>query len=271
MFEACFGFGFSELRDRLSDYLPKAVARSQRFSPRGLARLPEIDPQPATEGEIARVRGEWERLALEYVHRRLPQAREPYLALARRTLRRGYDAGVRDPRLLATMGLCEADAGNSPKAREYLEQAFALGTSRPRACYELARLRWAEVRKDQPEPKRFSYTELAPVIQALQRALKQAPPLPEVFTLLAEVYARAGFPLQDMEFKELASGARAFPRRAAVTVPIARLMAEHGHRVEASAVLDACAEDFIEPPLQADIARLRTELNATRASANATP
>ena len=97
MFEACFGFDFSELRDRLSDYLPMAVEETKRIPPGTLTDLPRFKVERATPNQIARVRGEWERLAIWHVQRRLPQAREPYIAQARRTLHRAYDAGDRDP------------------------------------------------------------------------------------------------------------------------------------------------------------------------------
>jgi hypothetical protein len=116
MFEACFGFGFSDLRDRLSDYLPQAVRRSVHIEA-GRPSLAPFDVERATPNDIARLRGEWERLAIGHVQRRLPQVREPYIAQARRTLRRAFDTGDRDPRLLATLGLCEIDAGNPAGAR----------------------------------------------------------------------------------------------------------------------------------------------------------
>jgi len=56
--------------------------------------LPDFEVERATSNEIARLRGEWERLAIGHVQRRLPRVREPYIAQARRTLRRAYDAEV---------------------------------------------------------------------------------------------------------------------------------------------------------------------------------
>ena len=147
---------------------------------RPLPPTPRFEVERATPNEIARVRVEWERLAIGHVQRRLPRVREPYIAQARRTLRRAYNAGDRDPRLLATMGLCEIDADNPGEARQYLEPAIAGGVVRPRAYYELARLRFAELRRGAPETKIFSFTELAPVIDPLRRAVTQATQLEEV-------------------------------------------------------------------------------------------
>jgi len=46
--------------------------------------------------------------------------------------------------LLAVMGLCECDAGNDSGARELLASAVQAQVIRPRAYYELTRIRYAE-------------------------------------------------------------------------------------------------------------------------------
>jgi hypothetical protein len=262
LFEASFGFELSELRDRLSDYLPKAVRETKRITPGRLPPLPPVEVARATPNQVARVRGEWERLAIGHVQRRLPQVREPYIVQARRTLRRAYDAGDRDPRLLATLGLCEIDAGNEAGAREFLEPAVAGGVVRPRAYYELARIRFDELRRDAPETKRFSYTELAPVLEPLRRALTQAPPLPEVFVLLAEAWARCEMPLNAAELAELQEGPRLFGRRPAVVHAVALALVRHGKSAEAAALLEAGARHPADEVTRAAMTRLRAELEA---------
>jgi hypothetical protein len=262
MFEASFGFDYAELRDRLSDYLPRAVEESKRINPGSLPPRPEIEVERATPGQIARLRGEWERLAIGHVQRRLPQVREPYIAQARRTLRRAFDAGERDPRLLAIMGLCEIDAGNDAGAAQFLEPAIAAGVVRPRAYYELARLRFAGLQREFPETKRFSFTELAPVFQPLQRAMTQSPPLPEVFGLLGEAWARCELSPNAREFSELEAGARLFARQPEVAVSLSHAFSRHGRNAEALAVLDACDGYPAEDPVRLAITRLRAELGA---------
>ncbi len=265
IFEASFGFGFSELRDRLSDYLPKAVGKTAWIDPGRLPPLPRIEVELATPNQIARLRGEWERLAIGHVRRRLPLAREPYIAQARRTLRRAFDAGDRDPRLLATLGLCEIDADNEGGARQFLEPAVALGVGRPRAGHELARLRFADLRRGVPESKIFSFTELAPIFDPLRRALTQAPPLPEVFILLAEAWARCELAPNTADLAELETGARLFARRPAVGLPLALALARHGKKAEAAAVLDTSGGYPTDEATQAEITRLRAELAAALA------
>jgi len=271
LFEAHFGFGFSELRDRLSDYLPKAMTDTERIRPGRQAPLPPVEVRRATPGEVARVRGEWERLAIGHVQRHFPVAREPYIAQARRTLRRAYDAGDRDPRLLATMGLCEVDAGNDDGALEFLEPAVAARVVRPRAYHELARLRFAELRRRAPQTESFPLAELSPVLAPLRAVVAQAPQLADVYILLAQVWARCETSPNAEESAELQRGARLFPRRQEVGYSIAQALARHGKNAEAIAVLDTCAGAATEGDIEVEIARLRAELLAASARAAAEP
>lgn len=260
IFEACFGFDYAELRDRLSDYLPTAVETTKRIAPGTLPPLPRYELELATSDQIARVRGEWERLAIWHVQNRLPQAREPYIAQARRTMHRAYDAGDRDPRLLAIMGLCEINSGHPEGAREFLEPAIAGGVVRPSAYYEVARLRFAELRRGMPETQRIPVADLVPIIRPLQRTLTQAPPLPEIFTLLAEAWTCCETPPNADELAELKMGARLFARRPMVGLPIAQALAQHGKKAEAAAVLDGCAGYPADEKTLAGISRLRADL-----------
>ncbi len=263
MFATCFGFDFSELRDRLSDYLPVAVDVTKRIDPGSLPSLAPYEVERATPDQIACVRGEWERLAIWHVQNHMPQAREPYIAQARRTLHRVYDAGDRDPRLLAVMGLCEINSGNPGAAREYLEPATAAGVIRPSAYYELARLRFEDLRRGAPDTQRFSRADLTSIIRPLQRALTQPPPMPDVFVLLAQAWARCADSPDATEFAELGTGAQLFARRPMVAYPIALAFTRHGKTAEAAAVLDACAGCPADEKTLADIARLRADLPVT--------
>jgi hypothetical protein len=158
------------------------------------------------------------------------------------------------------MGLCEIDAGNEAGARAFLEPAIAGGVKRPRAHYELARLRFTELRHGAADTRRFSFTELAPIIEPLRRALTQAPPLAEVYELLADAWARCEFSPTAAEFAELESGLRYFSRRPMVVLPVALAFARHGKRAEASAILEASVITTLDEAGQALVDRWRAEL-----------
>jgi hypothetical protein len=256
-FVACFGFDYDELRDRLSDYLPQAVDETKRVPFDRLPPLPPLEVERATPNQIARIRGEWERLAIGHVQRRLPRTlpcpgpSHPAPRLRRRR--------PRSP-LLATMGLCEVDAGNDAGAREFLEPAVARGVVRPRAYFELARLRFAALRRAFPDTQRFNYADLSPVFQPLQRALTQSPPLPEVSGLLAEAWAQCEATPSTAEFAELARGTHYFARRPEVAHPTALALARHGRKAEATAVLETCAAYGADDATRAEIAQWRAAL-----------
>lgn len=262
MFEECFGFGFSELRDRLSDYLPGVMQTAQRIDPgrAPAASRPRIAIRPATPNEIARLRGEWERLAIGYVQGRFPQLRDRYADQARRTLRRAYDQGDRDPRLLATMGLCEIAAGNEAAARGFLQAAIDANVVRPRAYYEMARLHFADLKQAHSLPGLFSRNDLTPVLDLLQRGVLQAPPLPEAYGLLAEVWVRCNQAPTAADWTLLETGARLYARRPVVSFRIALAYARHGRKTEAEALLAAGADYITDDITRRQVDELRTAL-----------
>jgi hypothetical protein len=171
------------------------------------------------------------------------------------------------------MGLCEIDAGNEAGARQFLEPAIAAGVVRPRAYHELARLRFAALRRGVPETKLFSFTELAPVFEPLRRALHQVPPLPEVYLLLGVAWSRCELAPTTEEFAELETGARLFAGRPAVGIALAHALARHGRKAEAAAVLDASAGHVADEDTRAQATQLRAELGAAlaRPPADETP
>lgn len=262
MFTDCFGSDYAELRDQLSDYLVRAVRETPRLEPGKLPPLPRIRARPATPNEIARIRGEWERMAIRYVKDSLPQYTEPYSQQARRTLRRAYDTGDRDPRLLATMGLLELDQGDEVAARPFLESAIAAGVVRPRVYYEIARQRFTALKRDQPPSRLYTYAELAAVFDPLRRAAQQAPALPEVFGLFAEVWVRCNANPEPRDVALLQLGARYFSRRGNVSFPIALALARHGRATEADALLALGFDYLPNDELRARFTKLRADLKS---------
>ncbi|MBL9203121.1 MAG: hypothetical protein JNL39_21610 [Opitutaceae bacterium] len=245
LFAECFGFDLAAAHAKLTAYLAVAVRRTAVF------RIPRDAPKPAplalrnaTDTEIARLKGDWERLEVPYVKRLEPRLAEKYLEQARRTFRRAYDRGDRDPRLLAAMGLCEADAGDDAAASELLEAAAMLGALRPRANHELARLRLAAARAQPGRPGALIDTEqVAEILKPLFAARAAEPPLPEVYELIADVWAVSATKATRGHLAVLDEGVRLFPRRAALVLRAAEVNLRHGYPAEA-AVLAELAEKF---------------------------
>ncbi len=100
VFRECFGLTFDEATRRLATYAVDAKTTRWRFAKDEIGS-PPLQLRDATPGEIARIKGEWERLEVRYVRKELPELATTYLAQARRTLHRAFDRGDQDPRLLA--------------------------------------------------------------------------------------------------------------------------------------------------------------------------
>jgi hypothetical protein len=261
LFAECFGFDYAAAQARLTAYLPGAVRRELVFRPARPAKFPPLALQNATDGQIARLKGDWERLEVPYVKNISEPLAPKYLEQARRTLRRAYDRGDRDPRLLAALGLCEVDAGNAPAAREYLEAAQQLGPIRPRASYELARLRFAEAVANPAEPgARLDVTQTADVLRPLFEARRQEPPLAQVYTLIAETWERSAAVPTRRHLAVLDEGVRFFPRETELIARAAELYLRHGFPEQAGLYIELGARASDSEERRAQFERLRLQL-----------
>ncbi|MSU50578.1 MAG: hypothetical protein EXS37_16075 [Opitutus sp.] len=248
LFQACFGLGYAAAQAQLVAYLPNAVRRTVFFKPAHPAKLPPILLRNANDGQISRIKGDWERMEVPYVKAISADLAPKYLEQARKTLRRAYDRDERDPRLLAVMGLCESDAGNDQGAREFFEAAVKIGPIRPRANYELARLRYAEFRANSAgSGSRISLAQQVDVLTPLFAARADQPPLPEVYELIAEVWAHGASPPTRGHLAVLDEGVRLFPRRTALALRAAELNLQYGFRAEAAALAEIAARTAGDP------------------------
>lgn len=235
MFQLCFGIDFAAADAQLAAYLPKAVRKTVTLRPAKPLKPPAVALRNASEAELARIKGDWERLEVGLVRKQMPELADKYLEQARRTLRHAYDRDVRDPQLLAVLGLCECDAGDDQAARDFLEAAARLGPLRPRAGYELARLRFAEAGlHPEREGGRLSVTQMAAIFTPLFAARDQVPAIPEIYDLIAQVWARASVRPTRGHLDVLEDGVRLFPRRSALVYQAAVLYADYGFAEEAA-------------------------------------
>jgi hypothetical protein len=261
VFRECLELDFATAETQMVAYLPTAVRRSVQYRPERLEKLPTFVLREASDGQIARLKGDWERLEIPYVRTLSAELAPKYIEQARRTLKRGYDRGERDPRLLASLGLCEADAGNEAGAREYLEAAAVIGPIRPRGNYELARLRLAEFRAAPAgEGGRLSVHQAAEVLKPLFAARAAAPPLPEVYELIGDVWAGVATTPTRGHLGVLHEGVRLFPRRPALVLRAAELFLTHGYREEAAALTEIAARVATDAPERERVAVLQRGL-----------
>jgi hypothetical protein len=220
---------------QLAAYLPTAVRKTLRLKPAQPIKPPVLALRDASDTELARIKGDWERLEVGFVKKSTPELADKYLEQARRTLRRPYDRDAREPRLLAALGLCECDAGDDFAAREFLESAARLGPLRPRAAYELARLRFAQASVNpEGEGGRLSIDQTARIFTPLFAVREQAPPLPEIYELIAQVWTHSAYRPTRNHLAVLDEGVRLFPRRSELVYQTAALYANNGLAAESA-------------------------------------
>ena len=238
VFETCFGLTPAAADPQFAAHLVNVVTKTTTFRIRHVPE-PDLRLRDATEAEIARIKGDLERMEVTYVKDTFPAAAARYLEQARRTLVRAYERDVREAGFLAVLGLCEVDAGNDAEARTYLEKAIRLGPIRPRAACELARLRLAELRG----PLTLADTKLDPaqavsVLEPLFAARAAEPPQAEVYELIAEVWRASKTPPTRGHLAVLDEGVRYFPRRTRLVRLTAELYERHGFAREAATMAE---------------------------------
>lgn len=232
LFHECFGFDYAAAQRQLAAFLPEAMRERLELRPAQRPRAPDFALRTATDDEIARLKGDWERLEIGYVKAQFPVLTAKYAGQARRTLLRAYDRGSREPRLLAVLGLCEVDAGNDAAARPFLEEAATRSPMlRPRAGFELARLRfaaWRASRGGAATERALAAEQAGEILAPLLATRAQQPPLPEVYELIAEVLASCADAPTRAQLAILEEGVRMFPRRSELVYRTAELNVRHG-------------------------------------------
>jgi hypothetical protein len=265
LFREQFGLGFADARDRLSDYLPAAVSRSVTLAAPKSSPLPRLKFRAATDLEVARIRGDWERMEINYVRKRYPAMTEKYVEQARHTLRRAYDRGERDPRLLAILGLTEVDAGNPDGAREFLEAAVRGKVVRPRAYFELAFLRYKALLPDgADDDAKLTDDQARDVLGPLLVARLDHPPLPESYTLMVDVWIRSAAPLTRENLAILNEGVRLFPHVSALVMRAIYLNVTAGQVAPALALAETGLRHARDPAMRERFERVRAELSAAK-------
>ena len=262
--QECLGLDYAGLAEQLAAFLPQAVRKDVTLRPAVPIKLPPLTLRDATSVEIARIKGDWERLEINYVRTRYPELAPKYVEQARRTLLRAYDRDARDPRLLAVLGLCEVDAGNPAAALEYLEAGTLLGTMRPRALFELARLRLAALRPAAGPAEKLALDQLVQVLTPLFAAREQAPPLPEVYELIAEAWLNSAVAPTRAHLAVLDEGVGLFPRRDVLVLRAATLNLQGGFSTEAAYFIELGQKVASDDAVRARFTELQATLDSAK-------
>ena len=239
LFNECFGATYSHIRAQLEHYLfTKAGMRAVRVpSPANEAPRPEA--RPASVAEVARIKGDWERLLTGYVRDRHPEYADRYAEQARRTLQRAHDRGAADPGVIATQALLECDSGHDETALPLLESVVRAGATRPRLRFELARIRYLAAKaRPAGDDHRLSGAQAADIIEPLFAVRELAPPMPEVYRLIATTWRASATAPSHEDLAILDEGVGLFPGDIALVYQAAALCADHGFVAEATRLTD---------------------------------
>jgi len=222
VFEACFGLGYADALEALSDYLPEAVREPvEQPLPRPVAAQ-SMEFASAAPEDVHRLKGEWFRRTLQLVRRDYPQALPLYVDQARKLLQGSYDRGERDPRLIASLALLRIDLGDVAGGTALLAGNPDAARSRPLTLLKVAQQRLvAALTHPAGSTGALSEEQREGVLEPLAKADRQDPPIEGGYLLGALLAAHAGAAPTPAERARLNEGARLFPRDAALVVKAA--------------------------------------------------
>lgn len=258
LFRECFGFGYSDARDRLCDFLPRAIRQPAVGKP-VVWQPPKIpDARLATEEEIVAYKGDWERQVVLYVRRTSPTFETRYADQARKTLGAAALAKKAEPRAKNALALLEFEAGNDAVARKLFEELIADGQARPRVFLELGRLR---LRHAQEYPNgaegRISREQVSQILEPLEALRGRQPAMSETYLVYAAaLFEGEGIP-EEAQFQVLEEGLRLFPKSGPLAILSACLRFRQGNTVAAQATVERGLKWCSEPKRRETLEKLR--------------
>jgi hypothetical protein len=259
-FSEIFNLSEAEAVEAMSDYLPTAVRQAVQIKPLTRFKTTRIKSRLATADEIAELKGDWQRLELQFVQDRLPQFVSKYSDQARQTLLEAYEAGSRTPGLLAVIGLYECDLGDYATARSFLESAAAAQVVRPRVYVELAKLRLAEALPPPGLPGKLTEGDAGKILALLNQGRAQSPPQLETYLLICQCLTNRDQPLAPAEITALEEGLALFPHQMDLRYNIAAAEAHGGSAEAARTIVDGALKENLNSDDRSAFAELRASL-----------
>lgn len=268
MFVRAFGMNFARADAELRRYLRRAAAQDDFIEvPRlghDVEEFKDFRLRSATEGEIARLKGNFERMEMNALRATHPDLAAKYEQAVRRTIRRGLRLAANDARVHELAGLVEYETGHAAAARPHLEYAFAHGGAGTRALLALARVRLADLSAGRTADDRLPAEVLERVLTPLFAAKDRRPALAEVYRCIGDVWERsANAPLRG-HLAVLAEGVALFPDDAELRLQAARLHGVYGFEREAAALIDEGVRRAATAETRAKFAHWRTFISSTQ-------
>ncbi len=251
-FKECFGLGYQAMALELRSYTEFTDYKTTVFQARKgeniLAPKPQIQPRPATDGEIGRIKGETLRLG-----GREDAARNEFVI--------AYLRGDRDPQLLGSLGLMARLRRDEPRAQTYLEAVAAAPVTipRPRAYLEIARLRLARYEAAHPG-RPLDGAALTQVLTPLLAGQKLPQQLVEIYLEIGKAWANTRVAARRDDLAVMEQGMGYFPQNGRLILVTAALFLQHGFTAEASSLIMGTLEATRDPEMKAQLEKLQRHL-----------
>ncbi len=241
LFRSWFKCSYADAEREMLDYLRVAIAAPEIIQVpnvnRPLPELHELKLRMATEEQVARLKGNFERMEANRLRSDFPELAEKYAFAARRTLQRGLKATPASAVLRGLLGQLEFDLGNADAARPLLEYAFAQEALGARALLSLAKLRLDESRRGLAVEAKLPAGALERVLTPLFAARARKPPVLEVYQMIAEVWAQSAVAPTRGRLAVLLEGAQFFRGETGYMIAAIELHRRNGYEAEADALI----------------------------------
>lgn len=264
MFKECFNMTYKQMLMQIRGYCDftsyeAKELRSTKGGPDLIDTPPPLALREATQSEVGRIKGE----ALVLAGHR---------GAARAELIAPYTRGERDPNLLAALGMYEKASGENERARKFLEAAVAGKTTRPDACLEVARMRYADaLAKPEGPDKMFSAAQVKAITEPLLLGRKQPPHNYAIYDLLADTWARSAVKPKREDAIPVIEGALLFPTRLKLVYQCVFFAAEIGDNKSAHALADHGIKYAPDATVKKRFEDVKATLPPAPAEAAATP
>jgi hypothetical protein len=228
IFKECFGLSYSEMGVMLRSHISYAAHQyiELRLDKKSaLKDPPEFVLREATQAEVGRIKGETYRLGGNNDRAKL-------------ALIAPYIRGVHDLPLVAALGLYERAVNHDERARKFLEAAAQGEVQRPRVYLELGRMRFAEAKATVPAGGLLEPATTQAILRLLLAGVRQAPPMPELYELIGEVWARSQSAPTEADLRLLYEGVHRFPRQLRLVYLAAALATRNGEKSNARALIE---------------------------------
>lgn len=262
-FAGTFGMSTSAAVESMRSYLPTSLRKPLRVRLKREGSSPSVELRPATAAEIARVKGEWERIAgrgAGAVYSVLPPF---YFGQARRTLAGGPDDAHADPELLAARGLMAVDSGDDAAAEPLLAAACRADKPRPRAVVELARIALEKARTAAGADGKLDGDVVGSITAQLRTVLGSHPPMGRAYQVMAEAWAAAAEPPAPAELETLVTAVHTLPRDVPMVIAVAKLFMDLGQADQARSLIEVGLAHVVDDSARRRLFALRSAARAS--------